>query len=66
MTDLRSSVVPRPRFHVPPDGEFWQVEQFDHLVRSPEDFDKYRRYIADNPANAGLGEGCYRYFTKTL
>jgi hypothetical protein len=24
-------------------GEFWQVEQFDHLVRSPEQFEHYRR-----------------------
>ena len=66
MTELRSSVVPRPRFQVPPDGEFWQVEQFDHLVRSPEDFDKYRRYIADNPAKARLRAGSFRYFMKTL
>lgn len=65
-TELRSSVVPRPRFQPPPSGEFWQVEQFDHLVRSPEEFDKYRRYIAENPGNAQLPAGDFRYFTKEL
>ena len=65
-TELRSSVVPRPRFQPPPSGEFWQVEQFDHLVRSPEEFDKYRRYIAENPGNARLPAGSFRYFTKEL
>jgi type I restriction enzyme R subunit len=35
-------------------GEFWQLEQFDHLVRSPEHFEQYRQYIADNPRKAGL------------
>ena len=33
---------------------FWQVEQFDHLVRSQEQFDYLRRYIAANPARANL------------
>src|SRR5437588_741617 len=28
-------------------GRFWQEESFDHLVRSPEQFDYLRRYIAD-------------------
>ena len=65
-TELRRSVVPRPRFQPPATGEFWQVEQFDHLVRSPEDFDKYRRYVADNPNKAHVPAGSYRYFTKVL
>jgi type I restriction enzyme R subunit len=47
-------------------GEFWQVEQFDHLVRSPEQFEHYRRYIADNPHNAGLAAGTYRWYSKRL
>ncbi|MEX2140220.1 MAG: hypothetical protein WD894_13225 [Pirellulales bacterium] len=47
-------------------GEFWQVEQFDHLVRSPEQFEHYRRYIADNPRKAGLAAGTYRWYTKTM
>jgi type I restriction enzyme R subunit len=46
-------------------GEFWQVEQFDHLVRSPEQFAYFRRYIADNPHKAGLPGGAYRWYSKT-
>ena len=64
MTELRSSVVPRPRSQPPLNGEFWQVEQFDHLVRSPEEFDRYRRYIAENPGKARLPVGSFRYLTK--
>jgi type I restriction enzyme R subunit len=40
-------------------GRFWQEDGFDHLVRSPEDFDRYRRYIAENPARARLRPGEY-------
>jgi type I restriction enzyme R subunit len=43
-------------------GSFWQDEPFDHLVRSPEQYEHLRQYIADNPLKAGLqpGEYCYR------
>ncbi len=27
----------------------WQKEYFDHIVRSPESLEKFRRYICDNP-----------------
>ena len=47
-------------------GEFWQVEQFDHLIRSPEQFDHYRKYIAENPQHARLPHDPYRYLTKPL
>jgi type I restriction enzyme R subunit len=40
-------------------GRLWQQDGFDHLVRSPEDFDRYRRYIAENPARARLRPGEY-------
>ncbi|HKA05683.1 MAG TPA: transposase [Gemmataceae bacterium] len=43
-------------------GEFWQVESFDHLIRSPEAFDGYRRYIARNPLWANLSQGEYLYY----
>jgi REP element-mobilizing transposase RayT len=33
---------------------FWQNESHDHLVRSPEEFDRIRRYIENNPVKAGL------------
>jgi len=33
---------------------FWQDESYDHLVRSPEEFDRIRVYIEQNPVAAGL------------
>ena len=45
---------------------FWQVEQFDHLVRSQEQFDYLQRYIAANPSRAKLAPGTYRHFSKDL
>jgi putative transposase len=42
-------------------GKFWQQEPFDHLVRSPEQYDYLRRYIAENPQKAGLRSGEYLY-----
>ncbi len=44
-------------------GELWQVDQFDHLVRSPEQFEHFRRYVANNPITAGLKSGQYQYYT---
>jgi REP element-mobilizing transposase RayT len=35
-------------------GALWQPESFDHLVRSPEAFDKFAAYIESNPVTAGL------------
>jgi putative transposase len=42
-------------------GKFWQQEPFDHLVRSPEQYEYLRAYIADNPRKAGLRPGEYLY-----
>jgi putative transposase len=47
-------------------GEFWQVEQFDHLVRSAEQFEHYRRYIAENPQRAGLALDPCCLYSKDL
>ncbi len=47
-------------------GAFWQVEAFDHLVRSPEQFEHYRRYIKENGQRARLEEGQYRWYSKAL
>jgi len=47
-------------------GEFWQVDQFDHLIRGPEQFDYYRRYRAENPLKAGLAKNQYLHFQKSL
>jgi putative transposase len=35
-------------------GGLWQRESFDHIVRSREQLERIREYIAENPA--GLGE----------
>lgn len=42
-------------------GAFWQQEPFDHLVRSVEQYEYLRSYIANNPRKAGLREGNYLY-----
>ena len=47
-------------------GQFWQKDQFDHLVRSEEEFERYRRYIAENPRAAGLEQGQYLHYQKRL
>ncbi|MEQ1829780.1 MAG: transposase [Pirellula sp.] len=47
-------------------GDFWQPDQFDHLIRSSEQFERYRRYIAENSKQAGLSEGTYLHFQKPL
>ena len=47
-------------------GEFWQVEQFDHLIRSEEQFYHFRRYIAANPQRSRLSPEQYRHYSKPL
>jgi REP element-mobilizing transposase RayT len=47
-------------------GAFWQVEQFDHLVRSAEQFEHYRRYIAENPGRARLALDPCCLYSKDL
>jgi type I restriction enzyme R subunit len=43
------------------EGHFWQQEPFDHLVRSLEQYEYLRKYIADNPTKAKLPAGKYLY-----
>lgn len=38
-------------------GEFWQVESYDHIVRSGESLTAIQNYIAQNPVKARLHEG---------
>jgi REP element-mobilizing transposase RayT len=45
-------------------GHFWQPESFDHLVRSPDQFEYLRAYIEQNPIVAGLSAGEYRHYRK--
>ncbi len=35
-------------------GEFWQPDQFDHLIRNEDQLMYYRSYIRDNARKAGL------------
>jgi REP element-mobilizing transposase RayT len=45
-------------------GRFWQQDGFDHLLRSVEEFDYLRQYIANNPSRAGLRPGEYIHESK--
>lgn len=36
------------------DGEFWQAEYYDHLVRDEADYGRAVEYVLGNPAKAGL------------
>jgi type I restriction enzyme R subunit len=47
-------------------GRFWQQDGFDHLVRSEEQFEYLRDYIAQNPKKAGLLVGEYAHYSKHL
>jgi putative transposase len=47
-------------------GRFWQQDGFDHLVRSVEQFDFLRRYIANNPMRVGLAESEYIHWTRQM
>ena len=47
-------------------GRFWQQDGFDHLVRSAEQFEALRRYIAANPGKARLQDGEFRHYSKDL
>ena len=48
-------------------GKLWQQEPFDHLIRTSEQYDYLRDYIANNPKKARLPEGefLYRRFPHT-
>jgi putative transposase len=46
------------------EGRFWQVESFDHLVRSVEQFEYLRAYIERNPTAARLRNGEYRHYRR--
>lgn len=47
-------------------GRFWQQDGFDHLDRSSEQFEHFRRYIADNPRKARLSPGEFVVWSKEL
>ena len=45
-------------------GRFWQDESFDHLVRSEASFEKFRKYIQENPVKAGLKKGEFVWWSR--
>ena len=47
-------------------GRFWQQDGFDHLIRSVEEFQQKRRYLAENPQKAGLRAHEFVHFAKML
>ena len=47
-------------------GEFWQRDQFDHLIRGESQFEYFRQYLRDNPVKAGLKPSEFLYLTKNL
>jgi len=47
-------------------GVFWQSEPFDHLIRSAEQFEYLRRYIAENPRKAKLKAGEFLYWSRDV
>lgn len=40
-------------------GALWQPESFNHIVRSPEQLERFRRYIEENPVKGRLRCGEY-------
>lgn len=47
-------------------GPFWQVEYFDHLIRSEEDFCHSVEYVWNNPDEAGLRDWKWRWKKEDL
>ena len=47
-------------------GAFWQGEPFDHLVRSAEQFEYLRRYIAENGRRANLPDTDYLFWKREM
>ena len=45
-------------------GTLWLDENFDHIVRSPEQLQHFRNYIRDNPKKAHLPTGTYLHYDK--
>jgi REP element-mobilizing transposase RayT len=45
-------------------GRFWQRESWDHIVRSADEFERVRSYIAENPQRAGLDAAEYTLFVR--
>ena len=38
------------------EGQFWQDESYDHVIRDDKEFERIIRYILNNPVKAGLAD----------
>ncbi len=47
-------------------GQLWQAEPFDHIIRSPEQFQYLHQYIAENPKKANLPPRDYLYWSRAV
>ncbi len=47
-------------------GRLWQPESFDHLVRDGDHFQKFRKYIQNNPVKSRLKESEFRLYLPNL
>ena len=47
-------------------GRFWEQDAFDQLVRSLDQFEYLRKYIAENPHKANLKSGGYIHYSKPI
>jgi REP element-mobilizing transposase RayT len=45
-------------------GSFWAREAFDHIIRSPDQFEYLQTYVKNNPAKANLKIGDYLYWQR--
>lgn len=51
---LKSYTAKRANRILAREGQFWQRESDDHIVRDPDEFMRIRRYILQNPVKVGL------------
>jgi type I restriction enzyme R subunit len=47
-------------------GRFWEVDDFDHLVRGDAQFEYYRQYIAENPTRARLSRVEFAHYSRIM
>ena len=45
-------------------GIFWKQESYDHIVRGTEEFERYVKYVENNPVKAKLKEGEYWLYVR--
>ena len=46
-------------------GQLWQKHSFDHVVRNRIQFEKFSRYIAENPLKAKLSKGDFLHYSES-